>query len=268
MCLLIMRTLLALFITAASFALAFPSTAEYTTNVTGPTSGYRVTFSHNCPATAEVFPHFIVTNGDACASQNIFDKPSSQGEVREYVLKYDAGGQSTWTFWIDNQANSTGPKVRSLVEATCELNLGKCYVDISNIEGVSNGFKVMMDAKTCSTIGPTSKASPSCAPLVCSIPPDWQCPVANRFDQDLSKAYPPTYLDALQSCVSNCTLYGSDEACCKNANNTEQTCTNQNPALQNMCEDAYSYAFDDKRASYVYQLTLDGDTAVHITACP
>jgi hypothetical protein len=149
-----------------------------------------------------------------------------------------------------------------------ELNLGKCYVDISNIEGVSNGFKVMMDAKTCSTIGPTSKASPSCAPLVCSIPPDWQCPVANRFDQDLSKAYPPTYLDALQSCVSNCTLYGSDEACCKNANNTEQTCTNQNPALQNMCEDTYSYAFDDKRASYVYQLTLDGDTAVHITACP
>lgn len=263
---LIMRILLALFLTAASFALALPSTPDYVINATNSTLEYRVTFSHNCPATAEVYPHFTVTNGSACATQDISNQPSLQGEVRDYVLKYGAEGQSTWTFWIDNQVNSTGPRVRSLVEATCELRTSKCYVDISNVDGVSNGFKVLMDAKTCSTIGPTSKVSPTCAPLVCSIPPDWQCPIENRFDQDLGKAYPPTYLDAAQSCVSNCTLYGSDEACCMNSKST--SCTNQNPALQDMCQDAYSYANDDQRASYVYQLSLDGDTAIHITACP
>jgi hypothetical protein len=262
------KTISALFIAAAHLALAFSPTPKYTTNATQAASGYRVTFSHNCPATTAVFPHFTVTNGTACATQNTFDQPSSQGEVREYVLKYGAEGQSTWTFWIDNQANSTGPRVRSLVEATCISGLGQCYVDISNIDGVSNGFKVTMSAKTCSTIGPTSKASPNCAPLVCSVPSDWQCPMANRFDQDLSKNYPPTYLDALQSCVSNCTLYDSDEACCKHANGSEQTCTNQNLAIRDMCEDAYSYAYDDKRASYVYQLTLDEDTVIDITACP
>lgn len=266
MYLLIMRTHLALFLTAASFTLAFPSTTDYSTNATGSTSGYHVTFSHNCPATVDVYPHLTVTNGSACATQDVFNQPSLQGEVRDYVLKYGPEGQSTWTFWIDNQVNSTGPRVRSLVEATCELDVGRCYVDISNVDGVSNGFEVLMDAKTCSTIGPASKVSPTCAPLVCSIPPDWQCPIANRFDEDLVKAYPPTYLDASQSCVSNCTLYGSDEACCMNA--MSSTCTNQNPALRDMCQDAYSYANDDQRASYVYQLSLDGDTAIRITACP
>jgi len=264
----ILTTILAISTTAASVALAFPSTPDYTTNATESPPGYRVTFSHNCPATSKVFPHFIVTNGSACSTQNVFDQPSSQGEVREYMLKFGPEGQSTWTFYIDDQANSTGPRARSLVEATCELNSSRCYMDISNIEAVSNGFEVTINAETCSTIGPTTKVRPNCAPLSCRVPPGWQCPIANRFDQGPSKNYPLTYLDPLQSCVSNCTLYGSDEACCKNANSTEQTCTNQNPALRDMCEDAYSYAYDDKRAAFVYQLTLDGDTAINIVACP
>ncbi|KEQ57535.1 uncharacterized protein M437DRAFT_70724 [Aureobasidium melanogenum CBS 110374] len=245
-----MRTSLTHLLSTASLALALPSTPDYVANATDIGSGYRVKFSHNCPATTQVFPHFLVTNGTICAKQDNFDQSSQPGEVREYALTYGLEHQSTWTFWIDNKANSTGPNARSLVEVTCLPYSGHCYVDISNIDAVSNGFKVEMDAKNCSTVGPPTKVSPTCDPLVCSIPPDWTCPVENRFGQDSSKGYPPTYLDAAQSCLSNCTLFQTDEACCKNANNTTQTCTNQNPALRDMCENAYSYAFDDSRASY------------------
>ncbi|THZ14185.1 hypothetical protein D6C89_10233 [Aureobasidium pullulans] len=60
----------------------------------------------------------------------------------------------------------------------------------------------------------------------------------------------------------------SDEACCRNAYASDKICTNQNPALESVCEDAYSYAFDDNRASYVYQVTLDDATTLQIKACP
>lgn len=155
-CALTMRTLLALFVTAASFALAFPSTTEYATNATDPTSEYRGTFSHNRLASAEVFLHFLFTNGNACATQtsstNLARKVKSRNTFSSTMQKVNAK-----TSWIDDKANSTRHRVKSLVEATRELNLGKCYVNISNIEGVSNGFRAIMDAETCSTIGPTSK---------------------------------------------------------------------------------------------------------------
>jgi|FreactcultuFSWF8_1027224.scaffolds.fasta_scaffold00764_6 hypothetical protein len=253
----------------AGLCLAFPSTADYSSNSTNAIASYRVQFSHNCPATSEVFPHFTVTNGSVCATQNSSTQPTMQGEERDYTLTYGAEGQSSWTFWIDNLAYSAGPVIRSLVEVTCVRDVGKCFIDISNVEGISNGFQVAIEATSCSTIGPQSKSSPTCAPLICRIDSDWQCPTQNRFDQqDSSKSYPPTYLSADQSCVSNCTLYQSDEACCRNAYASDKICTNQNPALESVCEDAYSYAFDDNRASYVYQVTLDDATTLQIKACP
>ncbi|THV63696.1 hypothetical protein D6D29_10755 [Aureobasidium pullulans] len=103
----------------AGLCLAFPSTADYSSNSTNAIASYRVQFSHNCPATSEVFPHFTVTNGSVCATQNSSTQPTMQGEERDYTLTYGAEGQSSWTFWIDNLAYSAGPVIRSLVEVTC-----------------------------------------------------------------------------------------------------------------------------------------------------
>jgi hypothetical protein len=94
-CALTMRTLLALFVTAASFALAFPSTTEYATNATDTTSEYRVTFSHNCLASA-VFLHFLFTNGNTCATQksstNLARKVKSRNTFPSTMQKVSAIG--------------------------------------------------------------------------------------------------------------------------------------------------------------------------------
>ncbi|KAF2221243.1 hypothetical protein BDZ85DRAFT_266503 [Elsinoe ampelina] len=56
-----------------------------------------------------------------------------------------------------------------------------------------------------------------------------------------------------QSCLSNCTLLGTDEACCRGMFNDPTRCPASSPALKQACPRAYSYAYDDFAATYIWR---------------
>lgn len=67
------------------------------------------------------------------------------------------------------------------------------------------------------------------------------------------------------ACLSACEKFGTDQYCCKGANNTPDTCppTNYSMIFKNACPTAYSYAYDDKTSTF----TCLGGSYV-ITFCP
>lgn len=94
----------------------------------------------------------------------------------------------------------------------------------------------------------------ACQSRVCPVPP-WlgstnstlKCPAPNLWLRDGKKFSPNETTDYTQvaGCLSNCTLYNTDYACCRGQYASPTTCTASSPALELACPEAYTYAFDD-----------------------
>lgn len=130
----------------------------------------------------------------------------------------------------------------------------------------------------------TFPGSDHCKPRSCTAPawlgldktgeiPKYMCPPANvRLIND--ESLPPSSLLKLPhfaGCLSNCSLLGTDAACCKGNYSSLSVCSlDPNPALAQACPEAYSYAFSNAHRSVLTTCKFDNGTKheMTMTFCP
>ncbi|KAM5527309.1 hypothetical protein FOXYSP1_20181 [Fusarium oxysporum f. sp. phaseoli] len=139
----------------------------------------------------------------------------------------DCGASSCW-------GKST--KAVTLFEVTAEPE--KLWYNLSLVDGYTTGISVVPDKKGCKT-------------LTCDVPPflgghdpsDTLCPATNL--KLSNPELPFKSLDQVDGCLSDCSLYGTDEYCCQNAWNDPNKCPASSAWFKEACPDAYSYPYDD-----------------------
>jgi hypothetical protein len=231
-----------------------------------------VRWTNKCPSDYPlVVPHFTVTEGTICLPKRELVSPLASGKSRDFLASFGSGANaSSWRSWIDDSTSiDSGTGDRTLVEltGTLEADVATFYLDISLVDALSNSIEVVPPAENC-TQTVNSRVS-KCQSISCVPAAGWQCPVQNRFDVFLDgKSYLPTYLSADQSCLSNCTVYQMDEACCRGEYANATTCSSSSPGLKQACGEAYSYAFDDASSTYVWSLPIWTDIIIEIVTCP
>ncbi|KAK2036906.1 PR5-like protein [Colletotrichum somersetense] len=139
----------------------------------------------------------------------------------------DCGHSSCWG------RSSSGT---TLFEITAQK--GKMYYDISLVDSFTCGVYVEPDDVDCEAVA-------------CIAPP-----YLGMDNNNQSLVCPPLNLitdsrtgDAAIGCHSNCALYETDEYCCKGIYDAT-SCKGTNPWFKKTCPDAYSYAYDDKDATF------------------
>ncbi|KAK1965658.1 Osmotin, thaumatin-like protein [Colletotrichum sublineola] len=138
----------------------------------------------------------------------------------------DCGHSSCWG---RSSADTT------LFEITAQKD--KVYYDISLVDGFTCGVYVEPDDDDCNAVA-------------CMAPPYL------GINNNQSMVCPPPNLitnsrtgDVPIGCRSNCAIYKTDEYCCKGTYDAT-SCKGNNPWFKKTCPDAYSYAYDDKDATF------------------
>ena len=74
------------------------------------------------------------------------------------------------------------------------------------------------------------------------------CPVTNLFSvpgKQISPYITDKQLENMLGCRSDCSLYRSPQSCCTYPYNVSTTCNPLSMFLKKLCNDAYTYAYDD-----------------------
>ena len=245
-------------------AAAFTNTSQFQAD-------YIVRWTSKCTGIDPVVPHFTVTSGSVCTLDGDPLTALAQNQSRDFAVGLNASaGISTWRSWIDTTLEYQATTASStLVELTRDDRSGNSqyFTDISLVDALTSSL-VVIPPKTNCTQHYGNQTTTICRSISCVPPDDWQCPLQNRFSSDNQGQYlSHTYLSAEQSCLSNCTVHRTDEACCAGQYANPKTCSNKNPELKKACDEAYSYAFDDQSATYVWSLPLDSVALIEIIAC-
>ena len=235
---------------------------------------YRVRWTSNCSTDSPVVPHFEVASGTVCTLDGGPLTALSRGESRDFAVSLDhTYNISSWRTWIDASFDYTAKTNSStLVELTRNdtPEHSVYFADVSVIDAATYWVEVRSptsDTGECTQVHNGTESS--CQNIICKAPTEWQCPAQNRFDFNENGEYlSHSYLDANQSCVSNCTLLQTDEACCRGEYASPEACPNPNPELKKACGEGYSYAFDDASATFTWTLPLQADSLIEIVACP
>ena len=142
-------------------------------------------------------------------------------------------------------AGTTGVAGTSLAEFNLDAN-GTDWYDVSYVDGFDNPIGIQI-------------SNPSCnSPNTCSTAPLNSCSGDLRNGGD---------------CLSPCTVFNSDQFCCRGAFGTSQTCVVQNwPAadasyvnnIHNSCPSQYAYAYDDANGLH----TCATGSNYTVTFCP
>jgi hypothetical protein len=110
------------------------------------------------------------------------------------------------------------------------------------VDGFTCGMSVTPKHTACDTISCTPPAyiGISTSSNQCQL----DCPVSNLV---LKNGAQDTAfdLDQIIGCLSDCSRYGRDRACCTGNYSNPNTCPATNPWFRKACPAAYSYAFDD-----------------------
>ncbi|GJC88052.1 thaumatin-like protein 1 [Colletotrichum liriopes] len=139
----------------------------------------------------------------------------------------DCGHSSCW---------GRSSNVTSLFEITAQEDV--MYYDISLVDGFTCGIYVEPDGDDCKSI--------SClAPPYLGIDNKTQSPVCPPSNLITDKRIG----DVPIGCNSDCAVYDTDEFCCRGKYNAT-TCTKSNPWFKKTCPRAYSYAYDDRDATF------------------
>lgn len=131
---------------------------------------------------------------------------------------------------------------------------GKDFYDVSLVDGYN------LPVRVAPTPGTFMKSDPNdpydCGAPGCADDLNKTCPV--ELQQKNAKG-------VVVACLSACEKFGTDEYCCKGANNTPQTCppTSYSQIFKAACPTAYSYAYDDPTSTFTC-VGKDYD----ITFCP
>lgn len=220
---------------------------------------YYVTVENRCSALGNLtYVHLLANHTEVLGVGNLtaattgywdqsgnlewhFDAALQINETRQFAVGFSPYLQSTWTLWWDSIYMSTGPTVQTLVEGTCLLENASsttidCYIDASCVNGLSSSLQVR---------GETIEY-----PLITVDPPStWQCPYENTYANigDINKTMTITspFLSATQACISNCSLYQTEEACCL-GDITAQECEIYGAAMKQGAPEAFSFAKDDE----------------------
>src|SRR6186713_1923590 len=94
------------------------------------------------------------------------------------------------------------------------------------------------------------------------------CPVENLFPmkgKHTSPCVTDEQLGFLLGCQSACSLYRSPQTCCTHPYNLSSTCQPSSKFLKTLCNDAYTYAYDDT-ANVICDPGKHG--FMNITFCP
>ena len=225
-------------------------------------SSYSIRGVNDCDKS--VYFHILTASG----SVNTTVAAVHPGESTTFSLDVNPLSQlSVWTLWIsDDPTANVGPSssTGSLVEMTTDLRLNTSFVDISNVNALTNSWTVVPDV-LCKTSSNTS-----CDIIACNPRSDWVCPYANRVVPNqmtnFTKPNQP-YLSEQQVCMSNCTLTNSFQDCCTGPNSTAATCSNTSPSLKEACPAAYSWAYDDAAAIRRWEIGMIEGPIATLRAC-
>jgi hypothetical protein len=142
-------------------------------------------------------------------------------------------------------AGTTGVPNTSLAEFNLDAN-GTDWYDVSYVDGFDNPIGITLSNTTC------------VSPNTCSSTPATSCAPDLQNNGD---------------CLSPCTVYNSDQFCCRGAYNTSATCIVANwPAdqqsyvtnIHNSCPGEYAYAYDDANGLH----TCATGSSYTVTFCP
>jgi len=148
---------------------------------------------------------------------------------------------------------ATGIAGTSLAEFTLNGGGAQDFYDVSLVDGYDFPISITPSVSTC--------GNPTCTSDV--IP---NCPASLQVHDNAGR---------LTQCLSACTVYNTDQYCCRGAYNSAPLCnptTWPNPPgnlalpFQNACANQYAYAYDDLAATF----TCPNTTTVNytITFCP
>src|ERR1700761_5322177 len=142
-------------------------------------------------------------------------------------------------------AGTTGVAGTSLAEFNLNAN-GTDWYDVSYVDGFDNPIGISVSDASCTS------------PNTCSSAPVSSCSSALQDGPD---------------CLSPCTVFNSDQFCCRGAYGTEATCVVANwPAaeqsfvtdIHNSCPGEYAYAYDDANGLH----TCPTGANYTVTFCP
>ncbi|KAI9650389.1 hypothetical protein NHQ30_000403 [Ciborinia camelliae] len=211
--------------------------------------------------------HVYVNSGN----QSVFLEGSAEGWGYETVTMRNAPGQvrpeilpgevlvegNTEFFWPEGRAYSR----RDMVQMGCDQNGAHCtteqfryiHVDMYNLFEASyqpknNGHShaggahldhSLVDGYTIPMI--IVPDSEECLPMGCTEDPAGDmCPADHKIviGQDEQRTY--------TTCASDCALYQTDAACCRNEYNHNE-CKASSIHFSNTCKGSYAYAYDDRK---------------------
>ncbi|XP_015898528.3 thaumatin-like protein 1b [Ziziphus jujuba] len=134
----------------------------------------------------------------------------------------------------------------TLVEITVAPNGGQDYYDVSLVDG----FNLPMSVATKGGTGECKQSS-------CPVDVNAKCPAELQQKGADGKVI---------GCKSACVAFGDAKYCCKPPNDKPETCppTNYSKIFEDLCPQAYSYAYDDKNSTF----TCSGSPNYEITFCP
>jgi hypothetical protein len=142
-------------------------------------------------------------------------------------------------------AGTTGLSGTSLAEFNLNAN-GTDWYDVSYVDGFDNPIGISISNPSCSS------------PKACTAAP------LNACSADLKSG---------NDCLSPCTMFNSDQFCCRGAFGTQATCVVSNwPAaeqsfvtnIHNACPGQYAYAYDDANGLH----TCPTGSSYTVTFCP
>lgn len=207
----------------------------------GGSGGARIVVKNQCGYDLNIGK---LTNGQSSPETSSV----SQGSEKTY----NVDGKWQGRFWGrksggDNPvAGAANPA--SLAEFTFKGSGGNDYYDVSFVDGFN--LPISIEPINPSKSGGSDNGEQyHCGKPTCSKLPE--CPGDLKGDDG--------------TCKSACSKYNTEEFCCSGSHNTPDTCPPNkfSKAVKDSCPDAYSYAYDDKKSTYMCQ--SEGYT---VTFCP
>lgn len=242
-----MRTLV-LFSLALAFLLAAGANAA------------KVTIKNNCPRT--IWPATLTGDSKPQLSTTGFELV--QGASRSFDVPSPWSGR----FWartrctndngkftcltgdcgsgqVECNGNGGAPPA-TLVEITIAENGGQDFYDVSNVDGFNVPVSVVPQGGT-----------GDCKESTCPADINADCPA--QFQVKAPDG-------GVIGCKSACTLFNTDQYCCRKPYDTAETCppTEYSRFFEEKCPQAYSYAYDDKNSTF----TCFSRPDYLITFCP
>ena len=118
----------------------------------------------------------------------------------------------------------------------------------------------------------------NCPKYSCDAPPylgieqgRYLCPRPNLWLKSGESAFASQSIDAGQilGCKSNCSVYNTQQYCCKDQYNYPEVCPSSNPMFNQVCPQVYTYAYADYTGHPLGYCSFgQANATLSVTFCP